>query len=245
MSKVILPLAAASDTGLAGGKAAALARLMKTGFNVPEGFVISTAAGSLGEDSKAEIMNALDGLGVKRVAVRSSAAAEDSRQAAWAGQMDTFLNVSRAGLIEAIKKCQRSGGSARAKAYARQKGLKPGAVAVIVQKMVPSEVSGVAFSVHPVTNDRGKIIIEAVAGLGEQLVSGAVTPDTYILDKKSGKPLERHGAGDQILKNAHLASLVGTVKKIEETFGFPVDVEWAFAKGQLYILQARPITTSG
>ena len=238
--KQILPLAGAGDVKLAGGKGASLSRLIGAGFNVPAGFVItSNVAG--GE----AILGAFDKLGAEKVAVRSSAMAEDGSKDAWAGQLDTFLNVTRDKLLEKVSACFDSAESERAKAYASQKKISSGDVAVIVQAMVPSEISGVAFSAHPVTNNRGQVVIEAVKGLGESLVSGKVTPDTYIVNKSSGAILEKHLNATQILDEKQIDTLTESVRKIEDIFGFPVDVEWAFAEGKLFILQSRPITTLG
>jgi phosphoenolpyruvate synthase/pyruvate phosphate dikinase len=117
-------------------------------------------------------------------------------------------------------------------------------VAAIVQKMIPSEISGVAFSVHPVTNNKSHMVIESIKGLGEKLVSGLTTPDTHVLDKQTQKVIEKYLAtGLPFLSTKQLRELATKVIKIEEFFGFPVDVEWAFAGKELFILQSRPITT--
>ena len=245
MSELVVPLQLAQDVTLAGGKGASLARLLGAGFNVPPGFVVTTASKRLDKQLGAEILAAFDRLGAKYVAVRSSAAAEDGAKDAWAGQLDTFLNVTRGELLEKIQLCLDSSKSERAKSYAEQKKINSGAVAVIIQKMVPSEISGVAFSAHPVTNNLEQIVIEAVAGLGEDLVSGKVTPDTYITDKASGKLIEKHLASAQLLDEEQIKSLCKDIASIEKTFGFPVDVEWAIANNDLFILQSRPITTLG
>jgi pyruvate,water dikinase len=119
------------------------------------------------------------------VAVRSSATAEDSKIDAWAGQLESYLNITKENLIENIKKCWASLYLPRALFYRIQRKLtrKKVSVAVIVQKMINSEVSGVCFTVHPVTKDKNQIVIEAVWGLGEALVQGMVTPDTYVIEK--------------------------------------------------------------
>ena len=148
-----------------------------------------------------------------------------------------MLNVERDGLIEAIEYCRRSADSERARAYAKSHAAESGGVAVIVQKMLDSRVSGVAFSKHPVTGAQ-KVVVEAVKGLGEQLVSGQVTPDTYIEDG------EQHLSGDvPILTDNELAEVRELTKRVEGFFGHPIDIEWAYEKNVLYLLQARPITT--
>jgi phosphoenolpyruvate synthase/pyruvate phosphate dikinase len=235
----VIKLGTVHEPGLIGGKAANLAHLMKAGFKVPSGFVVTDLMDGLTD----EIAVAFDKLSSEFVAVRSSAVAEDGNKDAWAGQLDTFLRVTKEDLLDKIKACFASAGSERARAYATQKQIDSGKVAVIVQKMIPSEISGVAFSVHPVTKNHGHMVIEAVKGLGEKLVSGTITPDTYVLDKKLNKIIEKYVASSQILKDEYIDSLAEAIKKIESLFNFPVDVEWAFAGKELFILQSRPITT--
>ncbi len=208
-------------------------------------------------------------LGAKLVAVRSSATAEDSSAAAWAGQLDTFLNTSSKTLLENIKKCWASLFSPRAIFYRFEKGLHKEeiSVAVVIQKMVQSEVSGVAFSVHPVTEDKTQLIIEACWGLGEALVSGEITPDSYVVDKdnfsiidqnisvqkkmltKDDKAAEAWVAiaktkqDKQKLSDKEIVKLAKQVVEIEKHYGFPVDIEWGIDEGKVHILQSRPITT--
>ncbi len=213
-----------------GGKADNLLKLSGD-FRVPEFFVIAP------NDELGDMFDRFDALGSERVAVRSSALNEDGKEAAWAGQLETYLNIERAGLIEAVKKCRASSSSERAKAYAEERGATSGGVAVIVQKMLQPRASGVAFSKHPVTGEQ-KAVVEAVRGLGEQLVGGLVTPDTYI---EGG---EQHLSGERaILNDDNLSEVVTLTKKVESFLGYPVDIEWVFEGDELYLLQARPITT--
>lgn len=137
------------------------------------------------EDLSQEILQAYDDLGVEYVAVRSSATAEDSSVASWAGELDTFLNTTRDNLIEKVKECWSSLFTPRAIFYRYEKNLHDQyvSVAVVVQKMVQSEISGICFTVHPVTEDPDQMIIEAGFGLGEAIVSGQITPDSYIVSK--------------------------------------------------------------
>src|SRR3989344_83743 len=137
------------------------------------------------EDLVELIIDNFNDLGAKYVAVRSSATAEDSSSAAWAGQLDTFLNTTEDNLLENVQKCWASLFTPRAIFYRFEKNLHKEkiSVAVAVQKMVESEVSGIAFSVHPVTEDRNQMIIEAGFGLGEAIVSGQVTPDSFVVEK--------------------------------------------------------------
>ncbi len=226
-----------------------------------------------------EIIKAYRKLGAKYVAVRSSATAEDSKDAAWAGQLDTFLNTTEDSLLENVKKCWASLFTPRAIFYGFEKGFhvhkdqvgehkgKSISVAVVVQKMIDSEVSGVAFSVHPVTQDRDQLIIEAGFGLGEAIVSGSITPDSYVVEKsvrkildvnisvqskglfkdiKSGnawRDLPESEGKKRTLSDDEVLELSDLVMKIEKHYGFPVDVEWAREKGKFYIVQSRPITT--
>ncbi|HHH12355.1 MAG TPA: hypothetical protein ENJ77_00575 [Candidatus Moranbacteria bacterium] len=137
-------------------------------------------------ETEKEIKNAFRKLNTKYVAVRSSATAEDGADHAWAGQLSSFLNTTQEQLLNNIKECWASLYTPRAIFYRFEKGLHTAhiSVAVVVQKMVESEKSGIAFSVHPVTEDPNQLIIEAGFGLGEAIVSGSVTPDSYVVSKK-------------------------------------------------------------
>ncbi|PIT87676.1 MAG: hypothetical protein COU31_01860 [Candidatus Magasanikbacteria bacterium CG10_big_fil_rev_8_21_14_0_10_40_10] len=132
-----------------------------------------------------EILQAFDRLNVPLVAVRSSATAEDSNVASWAGELETFLNTDRACLTDNIKKCWSSLFTPRAIFYRHEKKMMDSAVsvAVVVQAMIQSDVSGICFTVHPVTEDKNSLIIEAGLGLGEAIVGGQITPDSYVVDK--------------------------------------------------------------
>lgn len=266
MSKNIYSLADATDSALVGGKASALSKLTRAGFQIPEGFVVSTVVQSFTPELRREVLRQFDMLQAEFVAVRSSAIAEDGANAAWAGQLDTFLNTSRSELQQNIQRCWASSQSVRAKSYAAHHSVESGAVAVIIQKMIQGAVSGVAFSVHPITRNNQQLVIEAGLGLGEAIVSGQITPDTYVVQKDSHAILEKHistqtkkliknTTGEtnwqslqnegkmQKLSDAHIITLSKLVQKVEDYFGFPVDVEWALHESKFYILQSRPITT--
>lgn len=219
---------------------------------------------------KEEILKYYKKLNTKFVAVRSSATAEDSASAAWAGQLDSFLNTTKENLLENVKKCWASLFTPRAIFYRFEKKLSKNkiSVAVVVQTMVASEQSGIAFSVHPVTQDENQIIIEAGFGLGEAIVSGAITPDSYFVDKQSfkildinvteqsqglygknkggneWKDLEEKGK-EQVLSKKEIVGLSKLIVKIENHYGFPCDIEWAKENGKFYVVQSRPITTIG
>lgn len=208
-------------------------------------------------------------LGTQFVAVRSSAVSEDGTRATWAGQLDSFLNTDERTLPENVKKCWASLFGVRANFYRlRQDALYPStSMGVIVQEMVPSEVSGVAFSAHPITFDRGIVLIEAGFGLGEAVVSGRITPDSYTISKQTRailakevayqqslmqmaetggnvwRDLDRADGERQKLDDHAIQELTDLVCAVEEHQGYPVDVEWALSKDRLYVLQSRAITT--
>ena len=202
------------------------------------------------------------------VAVRSSATAEDLPDLSFAGQHDTFLNViGPAALLRALVDCWASLWTARAIGYRARNAVAASdiALAVVVQEMVQSEVSGVLFTADPLTGRRNRIVIDATLGLGEALVSGRVEPDHYALDPAAGVILERRlgsktvsvraqagggtatvteaAAGRQALPDAQIGELAGLGQRIAALYGSPQDIEWAWAGGRLSILQARPITS--
>ena len=209
-------------------------------------------------------------------AVRSSATAEDLAEASFAGQQDTYLNIEGDGeIIAAVQNCWSSLFGARAIFYRAGAGFDHMKVriAVVVQRMVQSERSGVVFTMHPVTNDKTKIVIEAIYGLGEAAVSGAVTPDMYIVDKTSGEVVERQVVPQEqeFVRQAHaqpgneqnhwsdvdrgrrtkqklsdeeIGELAAIGQHLEQHFGGPQDIEWAYENGLLYIVQARAVTTA-
>lgn len=217
-----------------------------------------------------DIINAYFKLGKNLlVAVRSSATAEDLPTASFAGQQATFLNVrGEAELIEKVKQSWASLFTARAIFYRATQHFdhfKVG-IAVPVQKMVVSDTSGVLFTIDPVTNDKGKQVIEAIYGLGELIVQGAVTPDHYEVDKKSGEilvkqvevqekkmvrkdhdneivRLSKQKGGRQKITDGEIRVLADLGKRLEKHYYFPQDAEWAIDNGQVYIVQTRPVTT--
>ena len=203
------------------------------------------------------------------VAVRSSATAEDLPDASFAGQQETFLNVSGENdAAKAVKDCWASLFEARAIYYRSEKGFdhfKVG-IAVPVQLMIQAEKSGVMFTIDPVTNDTSKLIIEAGFGLGEAIVSGSVTPDRYLVNKedlqiydkevnsqefkitKVGKenkkvPLKDDEKSLQKLTDEEIIKLAEVGKKIEEHYKSPQDTEWVIVSGEVYMVQSRPVTT--
>ncbi|MGI6383939.1 MAG: phosphoenolpyruvate synthase [bacterium] len=303
------------DVPLAGGKGANLGEMIRSGFPVPPGFVVTSGAyysfiiqnnlsdkiwealrGIDMEDStrlqaasrhiKQMIVSAAmpdDTAGaIKRfyndlvrnassyVAVRSSATAEDLPEASFAGQQESFLNISgEDNIVEAVQRCWASLWDARAIYYRDRQGfdqMKIG-IAVPVQRMVEAEVSGVAFTVEPVSGNRDKIYIEAAFGLGEVVVGGKVDLDSYIVDKKRMEVEQRHIAkqawqliradGDnrrvdlsseegskQKLSDDKIIELADIAGRLEEHYdNEPQDIEWAMEKSTIYIVQTRPVTT--
>ncbi|WP_232687426.1 pyruvate, water dikinase [Halobacterium zhouii] len=203
------------------------------------------------------------------VAVRSSATAEDLPDASFAGQQETFLNVTGDDLVDRVKRCWASLFTQRAIYYREQQGFEHDKVdiAVVVQRMVDAEKSGVMFTSHPSTGAH-EAIIEAAWGLGEAVVSGAVSPDNYVVnrdnstvqevtvaDKKlmhvkdpdTGETVEREVSEERreerVLSDDEIADLVAIGERVEDHYGEPQDVEWAMMGGDIYMLQSRPITT--
>lgn len=183
-------------------------------------------------------------IGDGRVAVRSSACAEDSEAASYAGQQETYLNVEGAEEVcERVVDCWASFFTERALFYRAQKGsLDDLRMAVVVQKMVQPEKSGVLFTADPVKRRRDRMVVEATAGLGEKVVSGEVTPDHYVLDR-SGTLKRQRIVDEQVLSEGELRRLAELGRLLEEREGAPQDIEWAIVGDDLYLLQCRPVTT--
>ncbi|MGD0057148.1 MAG: phosphoenolpyruvate synthase [Methanomassiliicoccales archaeon] len=304
------------DIPIAGGKAANLGELTAAGFNVPPGFVLTTAAYDyfmeqndllrnvekalekidiaddrllqdasvsirqafedveIPQDLKDEILKAYEKLfkthqDSRLVAVRSSATTEDLPTASFAGQQDTYLNVSSSEvLLDKVRKCWSSLFTPRAIAYRSSKGFgqKKVKLAVVVQKMVSSKVSGIMFTVDP-NSELPHIIIEAGYGLGEAMVGGKVTPDTYVVDKFHRKiinkriarqtwKLVRGKGGDSVredinpdladrqkITDEEVLALADIGNQIELHYDKPMDIEWCIEAGETFVVQARPVTT--
>jgi phosphoenolpyruvate synthase/pyruvate phosphate dikinase len=183
-----------------------------------------------------------------RLAVRSSGVAEDGAAASFAGLHDTELDLTADEVPAAILRCWASLWSDRAIGYRTRRGLPldGGRMAVVVQALVPAVAAAVAFTRHPVTGREDQIVVNAAPGLGEDMVSGLVTPDMIVIDKASGTIVEST-PGDQpagpALSDAALVELVTLCLEVEQAFGAAVDIEAALASDGWYLLQARPITT--
>jgi phosphohistidine swiveling domain-containing protein len=297
-----------------GGKGANLAELVRAGFAVPPGFVVTTDAyrtfveanrlqsrilalaksalpddpavleaasaeiralfeqATLPGEMAGEIASAYSVLSAPPpnlpVAVRSSATAEDLPGLAFAGQQDTFLNViGEEAVLEAVRKCWGSLWTARAMAYRARNHIPPNeiALAVVVQKMIASEISGVLFTANPLTGRRDEIVIDASFGLGEAIVSGKVEPDHYVVSPHGWQIVERKlgakeisivpragggtalvqhdGKQEQALPDAQIVDLAQMAQRVAEHFASPQDIEWAWADKRPYLLQSRPITS--
>ena len=265
-----------------GGKAAQLSRLAAA-HRVPPGFVLGadvfTSGGSprlsleLREQVAISYRQLAEQTGVDEpsVAVRSSAIDEDGPLASFAGQHDTFLNVTGVeAVIDAIERCLASATTDQALAYRNLHGLATEGIgiAVLVQQLVLSDVSAVLFSANPITGKRDEMILTASWGLGESIVGGTVSPDTWIVDAASHAIISTRignkqrmtiavpGGSREVdvprilreqpsLTDAQVREVAMLGSRLEASFGWPVDVECAFAAGELYLLQCRPITTLG
>ncbi len=220
------------------------------------------------ENIASNLARFLNTLHVKHVSVRSSAASEDSLRLSFAGLFDTFLNVKaeQPFVLNSVKGCWASLFNERAVAYRIRKGVPHlEGMAVIIQQMIPAEVSGTVFTAHPDTKDRNIVIIEGSWGLGEAVVSGLVTPDRYTVKKKELGIVERTLGRKKImvttdedgtarretpqnklsvlcLDDSLIRSLTATCLSIERLFGHPQDIEWCIWRNKTWILQARPIT---
>ncbi len=191
------------DTSLVGGKAINLGELLRAGFSVPDGFVVTTEAyravraadhGRMPDDLRRQIIAAWRQMDSVPVAVRSSATAEDLAEASMAGQYDTFLNIAaEEALLDAIGRCWASLDSPRTRSYLAEHGidLSKVAMAVVVQQLVPADVAGVIFTANPHTGSREEMLVEASWGLGEAVVSGLVQPDVLRLDRETGRVIHQ------------------------------------------------------
>jgi rifampicin phosphotransferase len=301
LSPLVRPLGdlSATDLPLAGGKGANLGELLRAGFPVPDGFVVTTAAydafvtandldarlatadspaavGALFRhtDIPAEIADAVaDGyhrLGDGPVAVRSSATAEDLPGASFAGQQDTYLNITGIDqVLDAVRRCWASLWNERAVAYRERAGHDAASalsIAVVVQRLVPAEVAGVMFTANPANGRHEQTVITAAWGLGEAVVGGLVEPDEYVVDRtrpgliasrriaeKKVMTVRTDAGSEQVgtpaseasratLTDARVLELAAVGERVERHFGCPQDVEWTLAAGIVQLVQARPIT---
>lgn len=227
-----------------GKKAGNLDLLIRAGFPVPMGFTVLDGE----EPDEALLAERVAQIGGFPVAVRSSGVLEDLAGASFAGQYETFLHVDGVALLrERIADCRASAQTDRVRAYLADQGLDAtrARLAVFVQRMVEPRVAGVAFSVHPVTGRDDHGLVEAVAGVGESLVSGTANPSSFTLRLRDGAVLEARLDDAAATLDAEAArTLADLMVRVQAWFGRPMDLEWAQDHaGAVWLLQARPITT--
>lgn len=265
------------DAGLVGGKAANLSRLARMSHRVPDGFSLPVTVMDEAHplDLRDEITSAISDLMACHslqdfiAAVRSSAVDEDGATASFAGQHETYLNIVGAdAILQAVTRCWESARSEHALDYRRRQGLsmeRP-QIAVLVQQLVAADVAAVVFSANPVTGNRDEVMVNASWGLGESIVGGTVTPDTFIVRKSDLAVVQRVIADKQhmtvstrggthevetprflrntsSLNDEQVIEMAKLALTLETSMEYPVDIECAYAAGNLYLLQCRPITT--
>jgi pyruvate,water dikinase len=270
----ILPFTEVHDTALSlvGGKGLSLARTAAAGLPVPPGFVVTTDAyrrvknQAVDDPLRHAIQEAYSALGGGRVAVRSSAIDEDGAETSFAGQQETVLGIEGVdAVMAAVERCWKSLYSDRAVAYRKAQGITNNdlAMAVVVQKLVPADVAGVLFTRDPQDPTGQRMSIEAAWGLGEAVVSGRVTPDRFTVNFHTGHVLSRQPGSKTVaitaegerpvpsdrqtvlcLSDSQLSQLADLGRRVEAFGRGPRDIEWAFAEGQLFLLQTRPITAT-
>lgn len=273
---------------LVGGKGANLGEMTQESFPVPPGFVVTTNGFkrfikefTIDNKSPEEIRSSLKQLAFPkdleielehalqkfddnvRFSVRSSATAEDLPYASFAGQQDTYLNIDKKDIKKAIIDCFASLYSDRAVTYREKNGIKEPNMAVVIQKMIDSDKSGVMFTANPVNGNRNQLVIDSIFGLGEAIVSGLVTPDHYVINKKNnqytqdikekefalvtdtnGNTIKKEIAdSNPSLNEEQILRLKELGESIEDHYGKPQDIEWAIENNNIYLLQTRPITT--
>jgi rifampicin phosphotransferase len=245
--KKLLTSAEAHDPSVTGGKAAALSRLIAAGFDVPPFLVLTDASfQEEGTELHAEVSpvlrEAIAALGPGPYAARSSARGEDGADASHAGQFETILNVTTEDIGNAACKVRASGYADHVARYRAERGVSEnGLPAVVVQAMVPARAAGVAFSADPVSGRRDIAMVSAVAGLGDELVAGEVDGESWSIAADGQIHITPENA---VVLTAKEATAIATLaRQVEEIFGAPQDIEWAFEGERLCLLQARPITT--
>ncbi len=246
----------AATAASVGGKAASLGRLAAAGFCVPEAFAIPVAlTADLQGDPDAWPVATRDAILAayhalipegRPVAVRSSAVDEDGPGASFAGQHETLLDVSGdAALLDAIAACLASLHSEAAVSYRARAALTtPPQMAVVVQRMVRSDLAGVAFTADHLTGDPSRVVVEAVVGSGEALVSGQAEADRLVFDRATLAVVAEHRPAAPVLPEELAREVASLALQAEETFGSPQDIEFAVENGEIWLLQSRPITTS-
>ncbi len=251
-----------ADASVVGRKAAFLGELIRAGFPVPDGFVLTTGAleetlhdrpdgdvaaylGSapIPDPLLDELRAIADHFGDTPLAVRSSGVLEDLAGSSFAGQYESVLGVvGLDALVAAVRRCWASAFSERVAAYTRGRaGAEPGgsAMAVIVQRLVPAEAAGVCFTVNPVTGRRDETVVSAISGLGERLVSGEASAEEWVVRDGTA---ERTAGAEQAIDADRAIEVAALAGRVADHFGEPQDVEWACADQKVWLVQARPVT---
>ncbi len=230
-----------SDVDQVGGKAAGLGELIALGARVPDGVVMTAAVSDVRAPEREALAQAAAAqLGAGPFAVRSSGIAEDGTEASFAGLFETVLDVSPDGLSAAVEHCLASGAGARVSAYAATSAGAERRLAVIIQRMVAPVAAGVALTADPVSGDRNSIIVSAVHGLGDRLVSGEALGDEWVVVGHDARPRRQP---ERAIDRRQARAVADEARRIAAARGGPQDVEWAIdAAGVLWILQARPMT---
>jgi phosphohistidine swiveling domain-containing protein len=242
----VVTFAEAANLGASelGAKAINLGWLAREGFPVPPGLVVTPAAGERWEEARGHLLEAAAELGAARFAVRSSGTAEDLEGASFAGQYETILGVPLEGLPGAVRKVFDSADAPRASAYRKARGEASAGsggprMAVLVQVMVEADSAGVAFTANPVTGQQDEVVVTAVRGLGERLVSGKAVGDEWVV-RGEDATLRRENEGAITRRQA--LEVAALARCVQAHLGPPQDVEWAISTDELYLLQARPMT---
>jgi rifampicin phosphotransferase len=261
-SHAVVPLSEVTraDAPWVGQKAGNLGELRQAGHPVPDGVILTTRAWEsmlagyedaeitaeaiaeavVPDELMRELIEAASRFGERPLAVRSSGVAEDLPGLSYAGQYETVLNVRGDDeLRRAVKACWSSAFSGRLAAYRGETPHHPVGMAVLIQPMVPAEAAGVAFSANPISGARDQVVINAVSGQGERLVSGSVSPDQWLVSADEAFP---EATPEHAIDVDQARAIARLARDVERHFGCPQDIEWAIAGGQLHLLQARPIT---
>ncbi|MDQ2934560.1 MAG: PEP-utilizing enzyme [Chloroflexota bacterium] len=227
-----------ADLAEVGGKAASLGELLAAGVRVPDGVVLTAGVGDMTEDERGTLVRAGgEELGIGPFAVRSSGIAEDGAERSYAGMYETMLDVSTDELTAAVERCLASAREARAAEY--EPASTPG-MAVIIQRMVAPAAAGVALTADPINGDRSACVVTAVRGLGERLVSGAALGDEWLVRDAVAKARRQP---ERAIDRGQAIGVANEARRIAVARATPQDIEWAIdAEGELWILQARPMT---
>jgi rifampicin phosphotransferase len=236
-----LAQAAVTDRARVGGKARVLGELVAAGFAVPPGLVVTAAAVDI-DGWETFLEAAARSLRAQRFAVRSSGAAEDLPEASYAGLYETYLNVPVEGLREAVRRCFAATTAERVSVYHQRHGGGAAGMAVLVQAIVDPMAAGVAFTAHPVTGDRDQVVVTAVPGLGDPLVSGEAVGEEWTVTTQEAQ-MSRPMPGGEVLAAGQAQAVAGLAREVADRYERPQDVEWAIdQEGRLWLLQARPMT---